>query len=106
MTPTTSPTPSEVVGTERSRVASEYSPVSDIEDSTEGNESETPPYIPGPNDIPDMINNPMPEAMQIELVRGHAMGIIGPTTTWSDDEDDEEEEEEEVEVVVDAQITP
>jgi hypothetical protein len=53
-----------------------------------------------------MINNPMPEAMQIELVRGHAMGIIGPTTTWSDDEDDDEEEEEEVEVVVDAPITP
>jgi hypothetical protein len=78
---------------------SEYSPVSDIEDP-EGAE-----YVPGPNNFDNIVNNPMPVALQLGLAHDHAMAIFGPTTTLSDSDNNDDDEEEEI-VVIAAPVTP
>jgi hypothetical protein len=78
---------------------SEYSPVSPPQSPpvvpTSDNEN-----MPGPITFADRLwsslrdlNNPMPLHLQIELARGHAMAIIGPTTTVSDSDSDDAEDE-------------
>jgi hypothetical protein len=59
---------------------SEYSPVSPASDGE---------YVPGPNNFNDRVNNQMPVHLQLELARGHAMSMVGPTTSVSDSDSDD-----------------
>jgi hypothetical protein len=61
----------------------EYSPVSPAQSPPVEPVSDDE-YVPGPNTFADRVNNPMPVPLQIELARGHAMSIVGPTIDVND----------------------
>jgi hypothetical protein len=49
-------------------------------------------YAPGPNTFADRVNNPIPLHLQIELARGHAMAIVGPTIDVNDSDSGDAED--------------